>query len=201
MAGLAMLAFGGFFAWLTADAPARGMAGTLAARVSAHSHDHRHPDVADPATRLWHSTRYGLDEMKIVYWADAAKESWRPGTEALFHASSATGAERLCIGEQWFEPGVGTPLARHAENVEEVISVIAGAAEVTIGDETQVVRAGRAVIVTGGATHRLVAADDERLHIWFALSAAAPVVYQMDDANAVVRMGDGDEPQLARRDG
>jgi quercetin dioxygenase-like cupin family protein len=130
--------------------------------------------------------------MKIVEWAEAGMQAWRPGTEARLHASEASGAKSLCVGEQWFEPGVGTPLARHAVDVEEVISVIAGVAEVSVEDETRLVRAGQAVIIPGGAAHRLVATEDGPLHIWFVLSASAPAIFLVDEPGAAIVMGASD---------
>jgi len=62
-------------------------------------------------------------------------------------ALSTWHGEKVCVGEQWFEPGVGTPLARHAADVEEVISVIAGITEVSVENERRLVRAGQAVII------------------------------------------------------
>jgi len=130
--------------------------------------------------------------MKVVDWGDSMKESWRPGSETRFHASARSGAERLCVGEQWFEPGVGTPVARHADEVEEVISILHGVAEVTVDGETQLLTAGQSAIVPGGSPHQVVAAGEEQLHIWFVLSAPAPVAYLAGDT--VVTMGsDGND--------
>ena len=105
--------------------------------------------------------------------------SWRPGTETRLHASAVSGSDRLFVGEQWFEPGVSTPNARHAPDVEEVISVLHGTAEVRVDDERQLVRAGQSVIIPGGATHQIIAIN-EPLHVWFVLSASAPAVLMAD---------------------
>ncbi len=123
--------------------------------------------------------------MKIVTWGGAQRESWRPGSETLVHASARGGAERLCVGEQWFQPGTGTPLARHEDGVEEVISVLRGAAEIHVEDETRTVAAGQSVIIPGGSSHQLLAGGDEPLHIWFAFSSPSPLTMFAD------RPGDG----------
>ena len=136
--------------------------------------------------------------MKVTRWGEASKESWRLGSETLLHASAQTGTERICIGEQWFEPGVGTPLARHAADVEEVISVVEGAAEVQIEGETLIVTAGQAVIIPGGAVHQLVAVNDERLHIWFTLSAPAPVVFLADGSNETMVIGAAEASRVTK---
>ncbi len=131
--------------------------------------------------------------MKVVRWGEAPKESWRPGSETRLHASALSGTERLCIGEQWFEPGVGTPRACHAADVEEVISVLEGTAEVHVGDETLVVSVGQSVIIPGGAVHQLVAINEEPLRIWFALSAPAPTVFLADGSGNAFTIGGAED--------
>lgn len=139
------------------------------------------------STWLYPSVRSRL--MKIVDWEGAPKESWRAGTETRLHASAVSGSERLCVGEQWFDPGSGTPEARHAPEVEEVISVLQGAARVRVNDETQIVRAGQSVIIPGGATHQLTAIENVRLHVWFVLSAAAPAVFLVAEPGETFTIG------------
>ena len=48
----------------------------------------------------------GRPSMKLVNWGEAPKAQWRPGNETTLHAAGSTGTERLCVGEQWFDPGV-----------------------------------------------------------------------------------------------
>jgi mannose-6-phosphate isomerase-like protein (cupin superfamily) len=127
--------------------------------------------------------------MKVVHWGEAPKESWRAGSETRLHASALTGTEHLCVGEQWFEPGVGTPPACHAAGVEEVISVLEGTAQVHVGDEMLVVSVGQSVIIPGGAVHQLVAINNEPLRIWFALSAPAPIVFLADGSGDTFTIG------------
>jgi quercetin dioxygenase-like cupin family protein len=127
--------------------------------------------------------------VRVVEWGVAALESSRPGTQTRLHASARTGTARLCVGEQWLEPGNGTPLARHDDGVEEVISVLAGVAEVRVDDEERRVRAGETVIIPGGALHQLVAVGPEPLHVWFAFSASAPVTYVVEESGSSFTIG------------
>ncbi|WP_368389287.1 cupin domain-containing protein [Mesorhizobium sp. LMG 17147] len=53
------------------------------------------------------------------------------------HVSACNGATQLCIFEQWVEPAVGAPT--HWHPVEEVLTVIAGRAEMWIDDEHRTV--------------------------------------------------------------
>ncbi len=85
-------------------------------------------------------------------------------------------------------------MARHAPEVEEVISVLHGVARVRVNDETQVVRAGQSVIVPGGSIHQVVAAEGVPLHIWFVLSASAAEVFLVDEPSKTVTIG-GSSPE------
>lgn len=134
--------------------------------------------------------------MKIVNWGEAPKEAWRPGNETRLHAAASTGAERLCVGEQWFDAGAGAPTHSHPEDVEEVISVLAGEMDFHIDGERAVLRAGQAVIIPGGAVHGFVATGEERLHIWGAFSAAAPKTFFVDHPAEVVEIGGVDGERL-----
>ncbi len=127
--------------------------------------------------------------MKLVNWGETPKAQWRPGNETTLHAAGSTGTERLCVGEQWFDPGVGAPAHHHPEDVEEVISVLAGQMDFHIDGEQAVLSAGQAVIIPGGAVHGFVAAGDERLHIWGAFSSAAPKTYFVEQEGEVVEIG------------
>src|SRR5690242_18951440 len=90
-------------------------------------------------------------DVKIVNCVSAPKESWRPGNETRLHASGSTGSERLCVGEQWFDVGTGAPTHLHPDDVEEVISVLAGAADFHQDGEHVTLETGSAVIIPGGA--------------------------------------------------
>ena len=127
--------------------------------------------------------------VKLVNWGEAPREAWRPGNLTRLHAAASSGSERLCIGEQWFEPGTGAPTHRHPEDVEEVISVLTGEMDFHIGGERATLAAGQAVIIPGGVVHGFVAAGDETLHIWGGFSSAAPKTIFDDHADEVVVIG------------
>jgi quercetin dioxygenase-like cupin family protein len=127
--------------------------------------------------------------MRLVGWGDAPKEAWRPGNETRLHASAAGGSERLCVGEQWFAPGTGAPTHHHPEDVEEVISVIAGAMDFHLDGERATLLPGQAVIIPGGAVHGFVARGDQQLHIWGAFSSAAPKTFFVEHPDEVIEIG------------
>ena len=80
--------------------------------------------------------------MKIAVHSDQPREEWRPGVETRMHVSALNGATQLCIFEQWVAPGAGAPT--HSHTVEEVLTVIAGEADMWIDE-----RACRALSRTG----------------------------------------------------
>lgn len=109
--------------------------------------------------------------MKITDHATAGPEDWRPGVVTRMLHSAATGSAQLCIFEQWCEPGLGAPVHVHA--VEEVLDVLEGTAEITLGDESRTVAAGRSVLVPAGRWHGFRNTGTGVLHVRATL--ASPV--------------------------
>ena len=78
--------------------------------------------------------------MKVIAHLDQPREQWRAGVETRMQVSAGNGASQLCLFEQWVQPGVGTPTHQHP--VEEVLTVIAGIAEMWIDE-------GRLTLIAG----------------------------------------------------
>jgi len=72
---------------------------------------------------------------KVVSWAYHRRNPGGAGQPKPLTTSAVTCTEHLCIGEQWFEPG-GLHRPPSAANVEEVIAVLDGSAEVRFYDVT-----------------------------------------------------------------
>src|SRR4051794_30090358 len=85
---------------------------------------------------------------------------------------SGTGAR--AAGASLLEGEPGCRLPRHTDSAEEVIVVIAGAAEVTVGDERTAVAAGEMALVPEMVAHEVRNAGDDVLR--FAAVYAAPDV-------------------------
>ena len=66
--------------------------------------------------------------MKAIAHQDQAWEAWREGVQTRMLVSALTGAAQLCIFEQLVAPATGAPT--HCHPVEEVLTVLAGEAEV-----------------------------------------------------------------------
>lgn len=109
--------------------------------------------------------------LTVVDLEKAVTDEWRPGVRTRMLASAASGAAQLCMFEQWCDPGHGAPTHLHA--VEEVLHVIAGQAEVWIGDDRAILTDGQLVVVPAGRKHGFSNTGAGTLHI--ASTLAAPV--------------------------
>ena len=106
---------------------------------------------------------------KVVDHEGEAKETWRAGVTTRMRMSALSGAAQLCIFEQWCEPGRGAPTHLHA--VEEVLTVLAGEAEVWLGEDKATLRAGQSLLVPAGRKHGFRNAGDTTLHVLATLAA------------------------------
>jgi mannose-6-phosphate isomerase-like protein (cupin superfamily) len=109
--------------------------------------------------------------MQIIDPRDTRAEQWRPGAETRMRVSAVNGATQLCIFEQWIAPGAGAPT--HSHPVEEVLSVLAGEAEMWIDDVRAIVAAGQSLIVPAHRAHGFRNCGTVTLHIHAVL--ASPV--------------------------
>ena len=101
--------------------------------------------------------------MRIVDHAGQEGEQWRPGVLTRMRASALTGSVQLCVFEQWCEPDCGAPTHLHA--VEEVLTVLAGQAEVWVGEERATLTVGQSVIVPAGHRHGFRNVGETTLHV------------------------------------
>ena len=109
--------------------------------------------------------------MQVIDPRDIAPEQWRPGTETRMRVSALNGAAQLCIFEQWIAPGSGAPT--HSHPVEEVLTVLAGEAEMWLDDKNAIVSAGQSLIVPAGRHHGFRNSGTATLHLHAVL--ASPV--------------------------
>ena len=107
--------------------------------------------------------------MRIVEHTGQEWEQWRPGVHTRMRVSAEIGAAQLCIFEQQCDPGCGAP--SHLHTVEEVLTVLAGRAEIWIGDERAALTAGQSLIVPAGHRHGFLNAGETTLHIEAILAA------------------------------
>jgi quercetin dioxygenase-like cupin family protein len=84
-------------------------------------------------------------------------KSWE-GREPLAlypHVSMhASGGEQLLLGRVTYEPGAHVPRHSH-EYTEQVMLMLDGEMEMTVGSETRTIRAGDSVVVNRGVEHEL----------------------------------------------
>jgi quercetin dioxygenase-like cupin family protein len=118
--------------------------------------------------------------MQIIDPSDTPPEQWRPGVQTSMHVSAANGAAQLCIFEQRIAPGNGAPT--HSHPVEEVLTVIAGEAEMWMDDRRAIVSAGQSLVVPAGRSHGFRNSGTGTLHIHAVLASA--VFEQMPEGGA-----------------
>ena len=83
--------------------------------------------------------------------------------------SAQNGAKELCVFEQWIAPGFGAPT--HTHDVEEVLTVLAGEAEVWVDDERAILNSGEYVIVPAHSPHGFRNTGQEELRVQAILAA------------------------------
>ena len=101
--------------------------------------------------------------MKAIAHDEQPPEEWRAGVMTRMRISARVGAAQLCVFEQWVEPEAGAPT--HWPPVEEVLTVIAGKAEMWLDEERAVLTAGHSLIIPPGRRHGFRNLGPETLHI------------------------------------
>jgi quercetin dioxygenase-like cupin family protein len=115
--------------------------------------------------------------MQVIDPRDIPPEQWRPGAETRMRVSAVNGAAQLCIFEQWIAPGSGAPT--HSHPAEEVLTVLAGEAEMCLDDISAIVTAGQSLIVPAGRSHGFRNSGTVTLHLHAVL--ASPVFEAMPE--------------------
>lgn len=87
-----------------------------------------------------------------------------------FVGGKATGARQVSVGESTYPPGV-THERHYHPDAEEVVVVMAGRAEQSVGDETIELGTGEACFIPSGVPHQITAISNEDLVILWILSA------------------------------
>lgn len=93
-----------------------------------------------------------------------------PGLEHRTIAGQAQGVKSMEVWLQTMAPGAATPVHRHA--CEEVILVLSGSGELTVGGETRAFGADTTLIVPPDAVHQIVNPGREPLVLVAALGTA-----------------------------
>lgn len=108
--------------------------------------------------------------MKIIAHADQPREQWRAGVETRMQVSACNGAAQLCIFEQWVTPTAGAPT--HAHAVEEVLTVVAGEAEMWIDEDHVVLTGGQSLVIPAGRKHGFRNIGSGLLHVHAVLASS-----------------------------
>ena len=122
--------------------------------------------------------------MQVIDHERQPIDEWRPGVTTRMRVSALTGSVQICLFEQWCTPGRGAPTHLHA--VEEVLTVLAGTAEMWIEDDRTTLTAGQSMIVPAGRRHGFRNTGADTLHVQATL--AAPIFEAaFDDKSEVQR--------------
>jgi quercetin dioxygenase-like cupin family protein len=107
--------------------------------------------------------------MRLIDHEAQPREIWRPGVETRMLVSALTGSTSLCIFEQWIAPGVGAP--PHSHPVEEVLTVLAGEAEVSVGEAKVVLGRGQSIALPADRIHSFLNSGTTTLHMHAVLAS------------------------------
>lgn len=113
--------------------------------------------------------------MKTIARQEQPWEVWREGVQTRMLVSARTGAAELCVFEQQVAPGCGAPT--HCHPVEEVLTVLAGEAEVWMQEARVTLSAGQCAIVPARRYHGFRNSGTATLHIHAIL--ASPIFEQL----------------------
>jgi quercetin dioxygenase-like cupin family protein len=115
---------------------------------------------------------------------DASLVEWRPGVRTRLHGAPAS----FCLIEQWCDPGLGAPTHTHFD-VEELITVVEGQAEVWIDDSRETVSAGDSVLLPPHTQHGFRNVGTSTLHLFAIFGAARPPVCYADEPDTILEVG------------
>jgi len=123
--------------------------------------------------------------MKIIDHDSQPLEEWRAGVTTRMRVSALTGAAELNVFEQWCAPGMGAPT--HWHEVEEVLTVLSGKAEVWVGDARATLTAGQSALAPARQRHGFRNAGEGELHMLAILAAAVFEAYYEGGAGVTRR--------------
>ena len=107
--------------------------------------------------------------MEIIDHTSQPLDEWRTGVMTRMLVSALTGAEHLCVFEQFCDPGKGGPMHHHT--VEEVLTVLGGTAELWVAGERAALTTGQSVVVPAGIMHGFKNTGSATLHVRATLAA------------------------------
>jgi mannose-6-phosphate isomerase-like protein (cupin superfamily) len=90
--------------------------------------------------------------------------------------------------EQWCDPGLGAPTHTHFD-VEEVIAVVAGEAELWCDDSTVALSAGDSVLIPPHSRHGFRNAGETTLHIFAVFGTAHPPISYEEEPDTTFEIG------------
>jgi quercetin dioxygenase-like cupin family protein len=109
--------------------------------------------------------------MSIVEHSTQTWTERRAGSRLQLIVDPTETVNGLALLNQECEPGVGAP--SHTHEFEEILTILAGAAEVWVGDQRHVIGPGTSVFVPTGSIHGFVCVGDAQLKLQGVIAARA----------------------------
>jgi mannose-6-phosphate isomerase-like protein (cupin superfamily) len=101
--------------------------------------------------------------MNVLDHNNQPQEKWRDGVMTRMRVSALLGGHQLCIFDQFCDYGLGAPIHIHA--VEEVLEVIDGRAEISLGNESAILTANQSIVIPAGMKHGFRNLEKTVLHV------------------------------------
>jgi quercetin dioxygenase-like cupin family protein len=115
---------------------------------------------------------------------------------AAFPFSAATGTKNTAV--VYFEVEPGHRLGTHTDSAEEILLILAGEAEATVGDESGRVSAGEMAVVPAMVPHALRNVGDETLRV-VGFFSSSTVMSTFDQPLVPMDQPPSDEPPFGQR--
>lgn len=109
-----------------------------------------------------------------------AKIPWHdvPRIRTRVLAGPGSGAAETAVWEQWISPDGFIPL--HYHEVEEVLVLLAGSAQVTLGNTEHQVSAEATIVVPAGELHAVRPCEGHTIHLLALFPVAQPQIFAPD---------------------
>ncbi len=119
----------------------------------------------------------------------------RRRTQNLVGGASPIQARHFCIGHVTLEPN-GGQVPRHNQEQEEIYFLIEGTAEMCLGDERRILKAGQAVFIPPGVFHQLTNVGDTPARMLYCYGPAGDVAHWRQELDGTLPRAGVEAPPL-----
>jgi mannose-6-phosphate isomerase-like protein (cupin superfamily) len=119
----------------------------------------------------------------------------RRRTQNLVGGASPIQARHFCIGHVTLEPN-GGQVPWHNQEQEEIYFLIEGTAEMCLGDERRILKAGQAVFIPPGVFHQLTNVGDTPARMLYCYGPAGDVAHWRQELDGTLPRAGVEAPPL-----